>query len=81
MPAKNLPEYYLLNELIQKIKDQEYYRVFAKTLLMTVAPDDSVPEEEQLVTAMFEHFIQDGQLEYYRDSDGNYTLCTTRAVK
>ena len=66
MPANTLPEYIRLSELIEKIKDKEYYCVFAKTLLMTVAPDNPIPKDEELVKEMFLYFIEDQQLEAYR---------------
>lgn len=65
MSSSKLPEYILLSELIKKIKDKEYYCVFAKTLLMTVMPDTPIPKDDQLVKEMFIYFIKDKQLKIY----------------
>ena len=66
MASNKLPEFILLSELIEKIKDKEYYRVFAKTLLMTVLPDNPIPSDDQLVKEMFLYFIGDKQLKIYK---------------
>ena len=68
MPNNNLPEFILLSELIQKLKDKDYYRVFAKTLLMTAHPSDALPSNEDLVKEMFLYFIADNQLDIYYDN-------------
>lgn len=70
MTSTKIPEYILLSELIQKIKDKEYYQVFAKTLLMTTAPDKPIPADNELVKEMFQFFIKDKQLKIsYKDSE------------
>lgn len=65
MPNNKIPEFILLSELINKLRGKEYYRVFAKTLLMTVAPDQPIPPDEELVKEMFQFFIKDKQLEIH----------------
>ena len=65
MASNKLPEFILLSELIEKLKDKEYYCTFAKTLLMTVLPDNPVPSDDQLVKEMFLFFIGDKQLKIY----------------
>ena len=65
MPNKKIPEFILLSELINKLRDKEYYRVFAKTLLMTVTPDQPIPADKELVKEMFLFFIKDNQLEIH----------------
>ena len=65
MPNKKIPEFILLSELINKLRDKEYYRVFAKTLLMTVTPDQPIPADKELVKEMFLFFIKDKQLEIH----------------
>ncbi len=65
MTSSKLPEFILLSELIEKLKDKEYYRTFAKTLLMTVMPENPVPGDDQLVKEMFLYFINDKQLKIY----------------
>ena len=70
MPTAKIPEYILLSELIQKIKDKEYYQVFTKTLLMTTAPDLPIPADSELVKEMFKYFIKDKQLKVsYKNSE------------
>lgn len=62
MSSSKIPENILLSELIHKLKDKEYYQVFAKTLLMTTAPDKPIPDDNELVKEMFQFFIKDKQL-------------------
>ena len=60
----------LLSELIQKLKDKDYYRVFAKTLLMTADPPCEIPPNDELVKEMFQFFIQNNQLPIiYNDTE------------
>lgn len=65
MVPNKLPEFILLFELVEKLKDKEYYCTFAKTLLMSVRPDNPVPDDDQLVKEMFLYFIDDKQLKIY----------------
>ena len=60
----------LLSELVKILKDKDYYRVFAKTLLMTTTPPSPIPPPEELVNEMFKYFIRDGQLPIiYKESE------------
>ena len=69
MPNRKLPEYILLSDLIHKLEDKDYYRVFAKTLLMTVTPEAPIPADNELVKEMFQYFIRDNQLKVeYKNS-------------
>lgn len=68
MQNNKIPEFILLSELINKLRDKEYYRVFAKTLLMTAAPDQPIPPDSELVKEMFQFFIKDNQLEIHFDN-------------
>ena len=65
MNTNKIPEFILLSELINKLEDKEYYRVFAKTLLMTANPPYPVPPDNELVKEMFQFFIQNKQLNIY----------------
>ena len=73
MKKNKIPEYILLSELITKLKDKEYYQVFAKTLLMTAKPPRPIPPDNELVKNMFQFFIQNKQLDIYdKDSETPY---------
>jgi len=70
MPAKNTPEFILLSEIINKLKNEDYYRTFAKTLIMTNLPEKTVPNENNLVKEMFFYFIESDNLQiYFQDSE------------
>ncbi len=65
MTTNTIPEHILLSELISKLKDKDYYRVFAKTLLMTYTSPKTIPSDEYLVKEMFLFFIKDKQLNIF----------------
>ncbi len=69
MPTNTIPEFILLSELIGKLKDKDYYRVFAKTLLMTYTSPQTIPADEYLVKEMFHFFIKDKQLNIYYNNE------------
>lgn len=65
MSTNNFPDFILLSKIINRLKDNDYYRTFAKTLIMTNLPETKVPADEDLVKVMFHHFIQTDNLQIY----------------
>jgi len=65
MSSNKIPEYVLLSNVIRKLRDKDYYRTFAKTLIMTNLPDRAIPSDENLVKEMFQHFIENNNLQIY----------------
>ena len=62
MYSNKKSDYILLSKLIYKLKDNNYYRVFAKTLARTYRPANSIPPDDELVEEMFHHFIRENEL-------------------
>ncbi len=62
MSSNNRSDYILLSELIHRLEDNTYYRVFAKTLALTANSDDLQPSDSDLVKAMFDFFIKEDEL-------------------
>ena len=73
MSIESSTEYIRLSKLIQKLKDQEYYRTYAKSLLMTNRPEIKAPEDDLLIEEMFLFFIQNEDLKIYTDSLGSFS--------
>jgi len=65
MPMNKYPEFILLSKIINKLEDQDYYRTFAKSLIMTNLPEKDIPADENLVKEMFLHFIESGNLQIF----------------
>jgi len=65
MPAKNTSRFILLSELINTLKDKEYYQTFAKTIAMTSNSKNPMPADDELVAEMFHYFIQTNLLHIY----------------
>lgn len=63
MPSSNKFDLILLSRLIHKLKDNDYYRVFAKTLAMTANPTCPIPPDNELVKEMFHFFIRENELQ------------------
>ena len=62
MNSNKKADFILLSKLIHKLKDNNYYRVFAKTLARTTKPANSIPPDNELVKEMFHHFIRENEL-------------------
>ena len=60
-------DFILLSRLIQKLKNEEYYQTFAKTLLMTNSPETEIPPTQNLVEEMFRYFIEKENLQIYHN--------------
>jgi hypothetical protein len=63
MSSNNKSDFVLLSKLIHKLEDNDYYRVFAKTLAMTATPTCSIPPDNELVKEMFHFFIRENELQ------------------
>ena len=61
VPGK-IPEYILLSTLIRKLENNDYYRVFAKSLARTACSADSLSPDNELVQEMFNYFIRENEL-------------------
>jgi len=68
MPAKNTSRFILLSELINALKDKEYYQTFAKTIAMTSNSKNPIPDDDELVAEMFRYFIQTNLLRIYHEN-------------
>ncbi len=68
MPAKNTSRFILLSELINALKDKEYYQTFAKTIAMTSNAKIPMPADDELVAEMFRYFIQTNLLHIYHEN-------------
>jgi len=68
MPAKNTSRFILLSELINALKDKEYYQTFAKTIAMTSNSKNPMPADDELVAEMFRYFIQTNLLRIYHEN-------------
>ncbi len=62
MTSGKQPEYILLSALIHKLEDNEYYRVFAKSLARTAGSSGPLPSDDELVREMFHYFIREDEL-------------------
>lgn len=62
MTSGKTPEFILLSALIRKLENNEYYRVFAKSLARTAGSADSLPADDELVREMFHYFIRENEL-------------------
>lgn len=62
MTSGKAPEYILLSTLIRKLENNDYYRVFAKSLARTACPAGSLPPDDELVKEMFHYFIKENEL-------------------
>lgn len=62
MTSGKTPEYILLSALIGKLENNDYYRVFAKSLARTARPAGSLPPDDELVREMFHYFIKENEL-------------------
>ncbi|QMU61140.1 MAG: hypothetical protein GKR92_05270 [Gammaproteobacteria bacterium] len=67
MPSKNTSEFILLSELINILKDKEYYQTFAKTIAMTSNSKNPMPSDDEVVAEMFRYFIQTDLLQIFRE--------------
>lgn len=67
MTSGKTPEYILLSTLISKLENNEYYRVFAKSLARTASSVDSLPPDDELVREMFHYFIKQNELPIHHD--------------
>lgn len=63
MPSNKKSDFILLSKLIHKLEDNDYYRVFAKSLAMTANPTCSIPPDNELVKEMFYFFIRENELQ------------------
>lgn len=69
MPSIKKPEFVLLSRLIHRLENQDYYRVFAKTVAMTANPAYPIPADNELVSEMFQFYIREKALKiYYNES-------------
>jgi len=68
MPSKNASNFILLSELINVLKDKEYYQTFAKTIAMTSNSKNPMPPDDELVAEMFRYFIQTNLLCIYHEN-------------
>ena len=60
-------DFILLSTIISKLENNNYYRVFAKSLARTATAAESLPPDDQLVREMFYHFIRENELQiHYR---------------
>lgn len=60
-------DFILLSTIISKLENNNYYRVFAKSLARTAAAAESLPPDDQLVREMFYYFIRENELQvHYR---------------
>ena len=62
MSSNRKSDFILLSTLIHKLKDNDYYRVFAKTLVRATNPADSIPPDNDVVEEMFHIFIRENEL-------------------
>lgn len=62
MGSGNKSDLILLSTLIQKLENNNYYRVFAKSLARTVCSADLLPPDNELVQEMFHYFIRENEL-------------------
>ena len=67
MTSAKTPEFILLSTLISKLENNEYYRVFAKSLARTAGSADSLPPDDELVREMFHYFIKESELPVHYD--------------
>ncbi|MFK7816992.1 MAG: hypothetical protein AB8B92_11720 [Gammaproteobacteria bacterium] len=68
MTANNTSEFILLSTLVAVLKDKDYYRTFAKTIAMTNNSEKPIASDDELVSEMFDYFIQTGLLKIYFNS-------------
>jgi len=68
MPDKNTSNFILLSELINALKDKEYYQTFAKTIAMTSNSKNPMLADDELVAEMFRYFIQTNLLHIYHEN-------------
>lgn len=62
-------DFILLSTIISKLENNNYYRVFAKSLARTATAVESLPPDDQLVREMFYYFIRENELQvHYRGS-------------
>tara|TARA_B110000240_G_C13310762_1_gene372686 strand:+ start:333 stop:698 length:366 start_codon:yes stop_codon:yes gene_type:complete len=68
-------KFILLSNLINKLNENNYYRVFAKTIAMTEISERLLPPDDDLIKEMFNYFIKKNILNiYHKDSMGVYCL-------
>lgn len=63
MVSDNKSDFILLSTLIHKLENNNYYRVFAKSLARTACSADSLPPDNELVKEMFRYFIRENELQ------------------
>ena len=69
MSFRDKKKYVLLSNLIKKLNENDYYRVFAKTIAMTENSGYSLPDDGDLIKEMFYYFIKNNLLDiYYNES-------------
>ena len=68
MLSENSSNFILLSELINALKDKEYYQTFAKTIAMTSNSKIPIPADDELVAEMFRYFIQTNLLHIYHEN-------------
>jgi hypothetical protein len=68
MPSKNTSNFILLSELINVLKDKEYYQTFAKTIAMTSNSKNPMPPDDELIAEMFRYFIKTNLLGIYHEN-------------
>jgi len=67
MSSNNKLDYVLLSKLIEKLKSNDYYRTYAKSLALTENSSKPIPSDDELVAQMFHYFIQNNLLQIYHE--------------
>jgi len=65
MSSKNKSELILLSTLIRKLEEKIYYRVFAKTYVISSYLNESIIPDKEYVKEMFFIFIKENELQIY----------------
>ncbi len=68
MSSNNNSDFILLSTLINKLKDNNYYRTFAKSLLRANIEEHNLPSDNELVAEMFRYFIKENELYMFHNS-------------